>query len=285
MAAIKRLLVCASLILTGCAATVIDPGQWFHPGPPDIDPAAVAKLARGGYTSVPVRFAAADGGRASGILLTRPGANAVVLYIGGGDFTPARDAGAIAHNFEATGLDALILQYPAMAGDHTDTALDGARMAALGAYDYLDDQGALAQLPVIVHGFDAGSFIATYVARQRSVAGLVLESAPTSLRDWAHADAPWYARAFSPVKLKKGAHDENNIVAVNGYAGPLLILAGSADASTPPLFARALYRFSLSPRREKMLVTVPGAGHDQVMRAPQARAAYVNFASRIAGVK
>lgn len=283
MVAIKRLLVCASLALAGCAATVINPGDWLHPGSPEMSMASIRRLAREHYLAARVRFPAADGSQAGGILLSRPGASAVVLYIGGGKFTPARDAAPVARDFESMGLDVLILEYPPVAEGHADSGMDAVRMAALGAYDYLDNRSSLARLPVLVHGFDLGSFVAAYVARQRAVAGLVLESAPTNFRDWAHADASWYGRAFSPARLKKGAHDENNIVAVNSYAGPLLLLAGGEDEVTPSLFAKALYRFSLSPEREKTLVIAAAARHGQVMKAPRVRADYMQFVRRIPG--
>lgn len=279
MPALKRLLTLACLLLAGCSATTVNLGERLDPGPLGIGAATLARLDTQAYSAREIHFPAADGGAGTGVLVARQDAPAVVLYIGGGDFTPARDAAPVARDFEVMGLDVLILEYPAVGGS-PEAHLDAARMSALGAYDYLDLHSRFAKLPVIVHGYDVGSLVATYLARQRAISGLVLEDAPTTLRDWARADAPWYAHT---VRVKKGAPDYDNLRAVNSYAGPLLLLAGGADQTTPPIFARTLYRFALTPRTEKRLVLIPDAGHGQELHAARAQAAYEDFARRIAG--
>jgi hypothetical protein len=274
----KSTLVLVCLLLAGCTATPVDIGEHLAPGPPGVPAAILAKLDHGSYTAREIHFASADGSKGTAVLVTRQDAAAVALYIGGGDFLPARDVAPVARDFEHMGLDALIVEYPLAAGDGA-ARLDAARMSALGAYDYLDLRSRFSRLPIIVHGFDTGSFVASYIARQRAVAGLVLEDAPTSLRDWAYADRPWYGGI---PKAKKGVRDENNLIAVNSYAGPLLLLAGGEDKATPPIFAKALYRYALTPRADKHLIMVADASHGQTLRSMQAQAAYRAFARRIA---
>jgi alpha-beta hydrolase superfamily lysophospholipase len=142
------------------------------------------------------------------------------------------------------------------------------RRDALSIYDDVaqaDPAGSL-----VVFGFSMGSAMATYVASERAVAGMIL-AAPIALAD---EEFPSYARArgLSPaeiaqVTLADDAHltfDEVLLVAES--SAPLLVMHGDADELVPLAQGQELY--AASPSENKRFVKLPGATHNDAAGSP-----------------
>jgi uncharacterized protein len=142
------------------------------------------------------------------------------------------------------------------------------REDALAIYDYVAET-VPAGSPV-VFGFSMGSAMATYVASERAVAGMVL-AAPIALAD---EEFPSYARAqgLSPaeiaqVTLADDVHltfDELRLVAK--YSAPLLVMHGDADELVPLAQGQELY--AASPAENKRFVKLSGATHNEAAGSP-----------------
>jgi alpha-beta hydrolase superfamily lysophospholipase len=151
------------------------------------------------------------------------------------------------------------------------------RRDALTIYDHLAQADPTASL--VVFGFSMGSAMATYVASERAVAGMIL-AAPIALAD---EEFPSYARArgLSPaeiaqVTLADDAHlifDELRLVAES--SAPLLVMHGDADELVPPAQGQELY--AASPAENKRFVKLPGATHNDAPCSPGSLAAVQSF--------
>ena len=151
------------------------------------------------------------------------------------------------------------------------------RRDALAIYDHMVLSSPA--IDFVVFGFSMGSAMATYVASERAVAGMIL-AAPIAQAD---EEFPAYAhaRGLTPaetaeVKLADDAYltfDEVLLVAKS--SAPLLVMHGDADTLVPPTQGREL--FEASPAKKKQFVTLPGATHNEAAGSPGSLAAVQAF--------
>jgi alpha-beta hydrolase superfamily lysophospholipase len=66
---------------------------------------------------------------------------------------------------------------------------------------------------------------------------------------------------------------------VGRFQAPLLVLHGTADTDVPIAQGREVYASSTSPR--KLFVEAPGLTHDQIVNAPDSRAAVKAFVATL----
>jgi pimeloyl-ACP methyl ester carboxylesterase len=152
------------------------------------------------------------------------------------------------------------------------------RRDALVLYDSLAKDG-----PVVVYGFSLGTAIATYVASQRKVAGLILAGTIATAQEefpvFAHAEGfgPEQIANMIPSQDALAAFNEIGLIATN--QAPLLMLHGDADQLVPIQQGREV--FAASPVRQKTFVPIPGAGHNETAGSPLALEAIHSFLSAV----
>jgi uncharacterized protein len=120
------------------------------------------------------------------------------------------------------------------------------------AYDMLVKDG-VARRDIIIHGESLGTGVATQLARQRSAAGLILDSPFTSLVERAAQLYPWL-----PVDLLMRDRYDNQLH-IRAVHVPLLIVHGEADTVVPVAMGRTLFALANDP---KHIVIVPRGGHN-----------------------
>lgn len=123
---------------------------------------------------------------------------------------------------------------------------------ALLAFDTLVADGTKPS-DIIVYGESLGSGVATQVAAQRPVGGVILDAPYTSIAD-VGAEAYW----FLPVRLMMSDRYET-IRHIKSVTAPLLIVHGERDDVIPVKMGRAVHAAATS---KKEIATFPGAGHD-----------------------
>jgi len=151
------------------------------------------------------------------------------------------------------GWGVLLLEYPGYgrsAGRPSERSIFAAADAAL-AWARNDPRVDAAR--IVAYGRSLGGGAATYLAVERGLAGLILESSFTSVR-------PLAARSLVPGWLVRDPFD--NLARLGRYRGPLLVLHGRDDGIIPASHGRAL------------AAAVPGAtfhempcGHNDCARA------------------
>lgn len=271
-------LATALLALSGCAQFNVNEKIWMHPGYAAMAPKAQKELTDGtGYTLQPVSFPAADGTELHGLLLTRPGNRVTVMFLGGDSFQTGTDGLEAGQLMEGLGVDGLLLDYPGYGESEGKPTLASLKADALTAYDWLHAQPAVAGTAFVVHGFSLGSMLAPYVADQRQLDGLVLESTATDVRDWADNAVPWYAWPFVSIHIDQPLYQVDNRAALQAYRGPLFLVVGEADDITPPKFSETLYADSASPAAEKRLYVVKGKDHGSALEDAGAQQQYRQF--------
>ena len=107
---------------------------------------------------------------------------------------------------------------------------------------------------LLLLGESLGGAVALKLATEHPPAGLVLQSAFTSVRDVAAVHYPFIPRALVP-----DAYPSKRIVA--GLRAPLLVLHGARDEIVPVAHGRALYGAAPEPKRSEVFERT---GHNDV---------------------
>lgn len=267
-AAFRFIASAIGLTATACTLTVGE-NHFFYPGPANTPPPHVIE----GATVEDVSLVASDGTPLGGIRIRRPDADLEVLYFGG-NASHADDMAAVLGSLIAgPQVNVTMVDYRGYGRSSGKPTIDALKSDALSVFDYVrahaDDK------PIVVHGVSLGGFVASHVAANRTAQGLVLESTAPDVETWAHNQIPFYARPILRIHIAPALLAQSNVEAVKRYSGPLLLIAGSRDAVTPPRFLERLLAKSASP--VKRMIIAQGADHGFALGVPEARAAYEQF--------
>ena len=127
--------------------------------------------------------------------------------------------------------------------------------AALDAYDYLVANKSVAPESIVPMGRSLGSGVATYLAANRTVRGVVLITPYDSMTNVAREHF-----GYLPVSLLLKHRFESSRVA-QSLDKPALLLAAEHDNVVPVAHARALDESWRGPHR---LVELSGKGHNDI---------------------
>jgi len=221
---------------------------------------------------------APDGAKLHAVHLRQTGAKATVLYFGGNGYTSGRFGAWTASFFAPLGVDVMIVDHRGYGLSEGTPTAPNIEADGLAAFDYLAAQPGAGAQRIILHGQSLGSFIAGHVAANRPSAGVVLESSVTTTEDWVASQS-----GGMPVKvtIDEALKGRGNLAKISAIQEPLLLLVGSRDDTTPPRFSHALYRASPLPPQWKSVKVISGAGHNDVLDKPEARAAYTEFLAQV----
>jgi fermentation-respiration switch protein FrsA (DUF1100 family) len=150
----------------------------------------------------------------------------------------------------ADGTGLLALAYRGYGGSTGRPSEDGLIRDARAAYDF-----ARARVPanrIVLFGESLGTAVATELAADHEIAGLILDAPFTSAADVGAAAYP-----FAPVRwlIKDTFHSDERIGRVSA---PLLVLHGERDRIVPIAFAEKLFALAREPKR---MVRFPEGGH------------------------
>jgi uncharacterized protein len=231
--------------LSGCVHVHVTEDRVVGRGYAAIAPKALRQLTgSSGYSARPVDFSARDGVHLHGLLLERPGNDVTVLYFGGNGFQIGRGGREAGRLFETLATNVLLIDYRGSGESEGSPTLQRFQTDGLDAFDFLRAQRQPSATRIVVHGLSLGSLIAAYVAAQRPIDGLVLESPLPDIPEYAANQVPWYARPFVRLTIAPTLLDPSNLRVLRAYHGPLLLVTGSADDETPPGFVDELFRAS-----------------------------------------
>lgn len=267
-----------SLVLVGCSSITIGEEEVFYPKssvtPETFDLDGVTLHNR----FLPVT----DSVDVNAWHLTKPDAPVTVLFFGGNGFYLVQSRGYL-RALTRPSANAVLWDYRGYGRSEGSPGVEAFRHDALKLYDHLvDDQGVDPER-LVVWGHSLGSFLATHVAQQRSVAGVVLENPATNVDAWVNHLVPWYVRLFLGVDVDPVLKGEDNVARVRSLEAPLLVVAGAEDNVTDPAMAKRLYKEAGSS--EKTLITVPEGGHNDLYDTAEVQQAYADLVDRIANTQ
>lgn len=275
-------LVAVGLGMIGCARVNVAQRDFLFPGYAEMAPKAIAQLSQGtGYAVAYKLFHATDGTHLYGLLITRPGNRITVLYFGSDNFQTGTGGLGVAQMVESFGVNAFLVDYRGYGMSEGKPTYKSLESDALAAYDFTRSLPATKDTLIVVHGLSLGSMLAAYVADHRSVNGLVLESTATDVKDWANNQVPWYSSPFLHIDISQSLRSVSNINALKHYRGPLLLVVGSQDNTTPPAFSKKLYKISATPTALKMLYIAKGKHHGTAMNDTGSEREYRKFLSEV----
>jgi fermentation-respiration switch protein FrsA (DUF1100 family) len=136
------------------------------------------------------------------------------------------------------GIAVLLLEYPGYGRSEGVPSEASITEAALRAYDWAQQQPHIDKSRIIPYGRSLGGGAATILATKRAVPALILESAFSSVAEFA-------AGFGAPMFLVRDRFD--SVAALKAFTRPTLILHGDRDTIVPPRHARALAAASQRP--------------------------------------
>lgn len=195
------------------------------------------------------------------IFAAAPGAPVIVFFHGNGEI--ASDYGPIAPLFRRLGLTLFVVDYRGYGtsdGRPTSTALLRDAWACYQrAGDVLAARGvAFDRLYLMGRSLGSAAVLEIAARQPEGVAGLIIESG------FAHTFA--LVERLGGIRLPNAREDRdgfNNLSKIADVHLPTLIIHGEEDFIIPVEDGRDLY--DASPAEQKHLVTVPGAGHNDLM--------------------
>ena len=269
------LLLCVfSVVLVGCSAITIDEETVFQPKPsvtPETFPLEDVALS---VQSIPV----ADTVSVNAWHLTQSPAEATVLFFGGNGFYLVQSRGYL-RALTRPPVNALLWDYRGYGRSDGSPSAEALRNDALAVYDSLVAQPNVQSDRLLVWGHSLGSFMATHVAVEREVGGVVLENPATNVDDWKGHLFPWYVRLFLGVEIDPALQQDDNLERVRQLEVPLLVIGGSEDPVTDPEMARRLHAEAGSEQRR--LVVVEGGAHNGLYDEPEVMSAYQDLVERV----
>jgi hypothetical protein len=152
--------------------------------------------------------------------------------------------------------------FDVLAFDYRGYGRSAGRPSEQGSYrDARAARGALLRRPGVdgarvgYLGESLGAAVALALALELPPAGLILQSAFTSVRDMARLHYPLIPRALVPDAYP-------SLRLIPGLTVPLLVLHGERDEIVPALHGEALFHAAPGPKR---LEVFPGAGHNDLI--------------------
>lgn len=221
---------------------------------PHEHPEGVLDVGRQGLDAQDVWFRAPDGPDLHGWWVHRPEAAGAVLYCHGSSGSISDWAG-IVKVLRDLRLDVLVFDYRGYGRSAGVPSEAGLFADARAAYDHL--VGPLGASPdeLLLFGHSLGGAVAIDAALDRPVAGLVVESSFTDLKDMARALYPQ-----APLHLIT-RNEFRSIEKVAALGMPKLFIHGTADGTVPFEVGQRLFDAAAAP---KELFVVEQAGHNDV---------------------
>jgi hypothetical protein len=270
------ILLLVGVVLVGCSALTINENDVFYPKP-SVTPET---FSLDGVTLHNGFLPVADSVDLNYWHLTQPDAQATVLFFGGNGFYLVQSRSYL-EALTRPAANALLWDYRGYGRSDGAPGVQAFRDDALAVYDYLVDERDVDPERLVVWGHSLGTFLATHVAEERPVAGVVLENPATNVDGWVEHLIPWYVRLFLGVDVAPALREEDNVARVRDLEGPLLVLAGEEDNVTDPAMAQRLYEAATTD--QKTIIRVDGEGHNGLHDDPEVQTAYATLLGRIAG--
>lgn len=244
------------LVALATAFIMISPrtAEWFVYFPDGSDPGSPPPLH--GVEGVDIDLETADGVPIHGWWWNAGAEAPAVLFFHGNAGNIASRVGT-AEGLVARGVSVFLLEYRGYGRSQGRPSEEGIVLDGRAGLDWVSQEVGGAGR-VVLHGRSLGAFVAAEVGSRTGVAGIILESAFTSLEDMAAAAYPFIPRFL--LRRLRGHYD--NLAAVERGDTPVLVVHGTADRLVPTRMGEALLERA-GGRGEWH--GVEGAGHNDVV--------------------
>jgi len=145
--------------------------------------------------------------------------------------------------FHSLGLNVLIYDYRGFGESEGKPSEQGTYLDANVAWDYLLEERMISPQEIIIFGRSLGAAMAADLASQNLSAGVILESAFTSVPDMAASLYPWL-----PVRWLS-RYQYNNLEKIDRITSPLLVMHSRADEIIPFTHGEQLFAHANEPKQ------------------------------------
>ncbi|HVR30306.1 MAG TPA: alpha/beta fold hydrolase [Thermoanaerobaculia bacterium] len=230
--------------------------QTAHLFAPDRYPIGFWNPAAYGLEVEDVWFEADDGTRLHGWWIEQSGARATLLYCHGNNGNVTNRI-ALLQDLRRLGFNLLAFDYRGYGRSEGTPFEEGLYRDVRAAWDYLIAERSGRPASILLFGHSLGGAVAIDGALHREVAGLIVQSSFTQIRDMART-------LYPGVPLHYIARNQfRSIEKVDRLSIPKLFVHGGADPTVPPSLGRALYERAAAP---KEWYEVAHAGHSELHR-------------------
>jgi fermentation-respiration switch protein FrsA (DUF1100 family) len=158
--------------------------------------------------------------------------------------------------FAQSGYGVLMAEYRGYGGNPGTPSETGLHIDAVAALEFLAGAGIEADR-LVLYGESLGSGVAVQLARQRQIAGLILEAPFTSVADVAQFHYPFLPAAV----LVRDRFD--SLFRISEVKTSILILHGEQDRVVPVRYGREL--FDAAPQPKRLWLAKEG-GHEDLVQ-------------------
>jgi len=219
------------------------------------EPGIAVRPAQLGIEAEEVRITTEDGVRIHAFQIPSAGASRAILFLHG-------NAGNASHRLPNAaelmrlGSHVLLLDYRGYGLSEGEPSEAGVYADARAGLAHIRERMHVAETRTILFGRSLGGAVAVEVARDRALAGIVLESTFSSAADVAAAafGAPF-------AWLARGRFD--SAARIRSVRAPLLFFHGDRDEIVPYALGRRLFDAAPEP---KQFETIAGAGHNDTVQ-------------------
>jgi fermentation-respiration switch protein FrsA (DUF1100 family) len=153
--------------------------------------------------------------------------------------------------FRPRGTGMVVLDYRGYGASAGVPSEAGVYRDADGAWEYLASRPEIDSTRIAVYGRSIGSAVALYLATERPVRAVILDSPFTSGRDMAEQHYSFFPSSLLRLSL-------DNMSRAERVTAPTLVFHGSEDRITPIEMGRAVARAA----RADTIIEIHGAGHN-----------------------
>ncbi|WP_350296653.1 alpha/beta hydrolase [Limnohabitans sp. Rim8] len=266
-----------AVLLSGCAIHIKD-SSFMRPVAAGEIAFTSAELPTD-YSLVTDRIWTPDGKQLYRAKFSHAKAKSTVLFFGGNASTLEKSAMAIATELTRDWHPNIVFADYRGYGQSTGTpSLQALRSDALQLYDIEAEIAKENGLKLIVAGFSIGGVVAGALLEERQPDGAILMATVTNVSEMREMAFSWYTKPFVRVTIDPALLGVDNLRAVKGFKGPLLVAGAEKDSQTPVIFSKRLFDAALSPKPLKRLVVVPRVDHNELLRTSEFHVALRQFA-------
>lgn len=208
---------------------------------------------------------------------THPEAKSVVLYFNGNASTLGAHAlSALRELTRDWHPDVVFVDYRGYGQSSGVPSLEALSVDADLVYDVEATAAKREKKKMVVAGHSLGGVVAGGLAEAKRPDAVILVATVSNVPDMLEHAMPWYVKPFVNVSIDPKLLTVDNIRAVKAFTGPLLVIGARDDKQTPAILSRRIFEASASPA--KRLRIVSNAGHNDVLRATDAKDAIRDFA-------
>ena len=212
-----------------------------------------------------------------GWFISHPAPLGTVLFLGGNGFLKETSE-QIIRSIVDQRMNLLVFNYRGYGRNPGIPTVSGLKADGMAAYNYLVDHRGISPNRLVIHGHSLGTLIGGYMADQKPMAGLVLESPITDMRFYTDKMLPALVRPFIRFDVESTLMIDSNLDRLSRLSIPLLIMVGKDDRITPPAMARKLYH--TAPSYSKTIKILKKGGHNDLPERKDYRAAIAEFYSK-----